>query len=195
MLSVEKSDTGGQGKRLSPGVGSIEGQTFPVREAQTTCLRFDLTPTSHAVPGPWSSSVQEPSVPVNHQESLPQTRAIVSVRPGDARSFLEESSPPSAARAVALAGSIQPRFLFYLRPGDARLFAMRALRLFNGPGIFNVLDRLAHPLSPLFAFPIKTRKRGNAVSVHSPVPFARLYAIAGCSTSGSTSRSICFCFS
>jgi len=51
-LSVEKSDTGGQGKRLSPGVGGIEGQTFPVREAQTTCLRFDLTPTPHAVPGP-----------------------------------------------------------------------------------------------------------------------------------------------
>ncbi len=50
--SVEKSDTRGQGNHLSPDVGGIEGQTFPVREAQTTCRRFDLTPTSHAVSGP-----------------------------------------------------------------------------------------------------------------------------------------------
>jgi hypothetical protein len=40
------------GPNYLPPVGGIEGQTFPVREAQTTCLRFDLTPTPHVVPGP-----------------------------------------------------------------------------------------------------------------------------------------------
>jgi len=73
---------------ILPPVGGIESQTFHVREAQTTCLRFDLTPTSHAVPGPKFLSVQKPSIPVNHQASLPQTRSIISTQPGDARSFL-----------------------------------------------------------------------------------------------------------
>ena len=42
----------GTSRDLLPGVGDIEGQTFPVREAQTTCLRFDLTTTPRVVPGP-----------------------------------------------------------------------------------------------------------------------------------------------
>jgi hypothetical protein len=77
------------GKCLSPGVGSIEGQTFPVREAQTTCLRFDLTLSPHVVPNPWSSSVREPSFPVFAAVGLPQTRLIISAKPSDARGFLE----------------------------------------------------------------------------------------------------------
>jgi hypothetical protein len=72
-------------------VGGIEGQNFPVREdeCETTCLRFDLIPTPHAVSGPWSSNVQEPSIPAIHQASLPQTRPIISTHPGNARSFLD----------------------------------------------------------------------------------------------------------
>ena len=41
--------------------------------------------------------------------------------------------------------SIQARFFSHLGPGDAQLFAVRALGPFNGPGIFNVFDRLTHP--------------------------------------------------
>jgi hypothetical protein len=42
------------------GVGGIEGQTFLVRgaECETTCLRFDLTPTSRVVPGSLFLNVQ-----------------------------------------------------------------------------------------------------------------------------------------
>jgi hypothetical protein len=51
----------------------------------------------------------------------------------------------NSSRMGALAGSIQPRLLFHLRPGDARPAAMGAFGPFNCPGIFHVLDRLAHP--------------------------------------------------
>ncbi len=44
---------------------------------------------------------------------------------------------------TAAGGSTQARYLSHLRAGDTRLFAMRAFRPFNRPGIFHVLDRLA----------------------------------------------------
>ena len=49
---------------LSPGVGGIEVQTFPVRKAEfeTAFLRFELTRTPHATPAPWSLIVRERSV-------------------------------------------------------------------------------------------------------------------------------------
>ena len=115
-MSVEKSDIGGQGEHLSPGVGSIEGQTFLVREAQTTCLRFDLTPTPYAIPGPSFPSVQESSVPVNHQKRLPQTRTIVSVRSGNARDFLKSLSVQKANPLKTLPKIVENK-LFAFRVG------------------------------------------------------------------------------
>ena len=55
-----------------------------------------------------------------------------------------EFSPDTAHAGLVVEVSIQADFLFHMRPRDARLCAMRPLGPFNRPGIFNVLNCLAH---------------------------------------------------